>query len=935
MEEVEEPRLNDISFPIGAQKRFPIMNSKTGELIYLYFAVEGIDLIKSFINQGKHQTLRDVEIIDNLKEVVQKYFFKIFEKTPLEERISKSYENELRYRETYCSFILEIDDNFKRKPFLAKQMKNYRGIKANLMKNFSVEKKEKIFFNEISPKITSYQVLDKIGESLKDIKIQEESEDENEFLEQKEELENNIDYREILINIFANKINDFRSDIVKYCIEKDTSFHQESYEKFVCYIEFFTLLFTGIKVKYFVDELARLDMDFYSDEKNLMDIAELYHYQVQFRIMDIPIIDCLNGTFTDTQNKAVELEEFNSSKSKRIFKSNEVQFEDYKSDEVEFYPPYTNFIKTISDKVRRYDNNDNFHICTHCQNIQHYKSTYNLNCSSCFRYIDKTRLIYVMLSSICDVNMIEKEMNSKKNNMIKAVFHDIVMSHNQRVLQENLQVGPLIKTYIIPIDSVEGKRANKIFRNTFGEEVAFYYEWSTHYVKWLVFPAILGVIVYYINIIDSGFPLDALLGINIFFSAFIVVWGNFYVFSWHKKEEFIRHIWGMNSFKIEKNNNDIMKSLSRYSGTRIERFIGVKIPLYDSIDNLFKYIKTLTVFIVSLIVVIFVNLLILYIEQFKINEEERKAWYNKKLSTKTIGYSLYLIPVATFFVREYLSFLYRKVAKWVTDNENNLTKEEYKNSLLKKQLLFEFFNYYFNLYYIAFAKRYFELCIMDDCYLELGHQLSFIVISNIITTAFSIFYYGIYKRHKIKKFQDSLPQTYIETKNLSKKFKYYSRTEFDEEDINSLMLPIVMNFGYILQFGSASPAIFFFILCLVIFGRITNSISMAHLLYIRTLNESKGIEILNNVEGIFAIFGIFSNLCIIFYTNKKFIEMSSVKKLSLLVITENLIFFSVRLINFKAIPKWFDYRSTIEIKYLKKYGIKQKSIKKKGGKMCK
>ena len=29
-------------------------------------------------------------------------------------------------------------------------------------------------------------------------------------------------------------------------------------------------------------------MDFYADEKNIMNIAESFHYQAQFRIKDIP-----------------------------------------------------------------------------------------------------------------------------------------------------------------------------------------------------------------------------------------------------------------------------------------------------------------------------------------------------------------------------------------------------------------------------------------------------------------------------------------------------------------------------------------------------------------------------------------------------------------------------------------------------------------------
>ena len=70
-------------------------------------------------------------------------------------------------------------------------------------------------------------------------------------------------------HIFCRRLNDFRGEILKHFLERDKEFN--SFEKFVCYIEFFVMLFTGLRVKYYIDELGNLDLDFYCTEKTLMD----------------------------------------------------------------------------------------------------------------------------------------------------------------------------------------------------------------------------------------------------------------------------------------------------------------------------------------------------------------------------------------------------------------------------------------------------------------------------------------------------------------------------------------------------------------------------------------------------------------------------------------------------------------------------------------
>ena len=111
--------------------------------------------------------------------------------------------------------------------------------------------------------------------------------------------------------------------------------------------------------------------------------------------------------------------------------------------------------------------------------------------------------------------------------------------------------------------------------------------------------------------------------------------------------------------------------------------------------------------------------------------------------------------------------------------------------------------------------------------------------------------------------------------------------------------------------------------------RITNSVSMFYLFYVKTFNESHGIGLLNTIQGMLSYIGIITNLCLIFYTNTNFIQLGNTVKLLYMLITENVILLLLRVFYFAKMPKWFAYKGRIEVKYLKKHGIRPKLAKNK------
>ena len=244
-----------------------------------------------------YHLINDKSRINKLIKEIGYYIDFFFKQFPLSTRISISHNEKMNKIKPCLSFILIPDEKLTQKIKMNEYSIKYKIIKEEI---FKIRKKRKMLLNQI--KIISNLFLNNdldIKEELTLIeKLQysdnsDEDKNNNLIKDTKKILDikkNKIDYRQIIRDIFTTRLNDFRKDIVEYCLDNTKYLRENNFENFVCFIEFFSLLFCGIKTKYYIDALSYLNMDFYADEKNIMNIAESFHYQAQFRIKDIPII---------------------------------------------------------------------------------------------------------------------------------------------------------------------------------------------------------------------------------------------------------------------------------------------------------------------------------------------------------------------------------------------------------------------------------------------------------------------------------------------------------------------------------------------------------------------------------------------------------------------------------------------------------------------
>ena len=946
-------------------KGLPIFNSLTKELTYLYVPKIYFDrLTNSMKLKANH--FYDDDNIDSLNSIICQYLNDTFLNCPLEKRLEKSFYDLGNINPVY-SFILRPDENFLNKPEIRKILGNFRELKNQIMKIQNLSNDDSFlnpFMKNEKKSIESdyeededddeedeyYESMDtniwEIYRNLKNLKktklvpkkgVSLLSKQEKKILRDEKDVkslkrQNSSDrlyvhksttslnqlklirktknkYTKLIKDIFCTKLNDFRSEIIIYCLKyaKTNSLMNDSFEKFVCFLEFFINLYTGIRSKYYLDELTNLNMDFYADENNFMNFAETFRYKVQFRIKDIPIIyDSEQKVYRKRDNSIINAENFHISKFSEINEINKAQFEQFNYKQVEYFPPFTNFIKELSAHYRRYDPNDKIHICSECKNVKKLSDCLSVKCqSSCFKKLDKEKLIYKSLMTI---------MND--DNICDCwTIKDSILINNYKTILDNTGIFSLIITFLIPFETFELKRVNKIFSNTFGNGVGFFFLWISHYIKWLIFPSILGLIIHLILLKKQLNENNYELVLSLIFTGTIVLWGNYYVLSWKKMNKFYNYIWGVSNFKV----NKTITTDNRVSVNKIN-FMGVKLPQSSSNKSHFTNIIILILSALIKLAVIASNLLIL---AFKNHTFDLKiVIYNKFLNK----YWKYITPIIIYILRECFSIFSEKANIWLYSHQKFISEKEKHKMLVQKKLLFEFFNYYFNLYYIAFLKKNFEKCLYDNCYAELDQQLVMIILSDAIVICVK-FYTNVYSlRKEINKIEKEIKSKYLYVENPSNKFRYYTRYPFNNNSIVEYYLKIFLTFGYILQFGACCPISFILVLFITILTRVTLGISLRDIYYSQIMDENTGLVIINQAQELISFIGIISNLFIIFYTNKNFVKIKIASKFFYMIITENIIIFITKYFEPFNYPNWFHYRNKIGLKYYRKYGTRKKKI---------
>ena len=893
---------------------FLISNKINKEPIYLYFPEEEYLILKYTLKVQDYRLIREKEHINKLIKDIGNYLDIFFKAYPLSSRINISHQENMKKITPSYSFILAPDEKFKIKYKFHEHEKNNQKIKQHIL---SYDKRLKRIYSLkiITTLLSKSESINKIPSIIN--KINSYPNEESLISESQKLLSPRKvkkPYKKILRELFSARLNDYRKDIVEHCLDNTKYLREDNFENFICFIEFFVLLFCGIKTKYYIDELSYLNMDFYADEKNIMNFAESFHYQVQFRIKDIPFVAPYGKKKKNQNQTPEEKKEIIKAKRETLFLLNKEKVPNINQERLEYYPTHCDFSRTLSPSFRRYDANDDYHICEKCKYIANSDICKHLECSSCFRQIDKERLICLNLSHIMNFNKIK---NLCKNNDNDKIFLDMIMIPNYEGINERINNKEIIVNYLVPFETKEILKLDKTFRDIYGENVGFYFVWISHFIKWLFYLSLIGMgMSLFTYFVSENINKNIFLIINLIFIASIILWGNYYYVSWNGQESFYNYIWGMNDNILVQNSlYDFEENLK----INVEIIMGVKIPIEKqwvyTLINFFIFFCSL--FLHALVIISNILIISTKSHEFSMKNKVLEKFFNKSWK--------YIVPVLCYLLREIFSFIDEKWVRWLVGHLKQLSKEIKRQIKLKMKIIFEFVNYFFNLYYIAFIKKYYGTCLNDDCHTELGNQLIIIIICDLIALIISIIipsFYNIKKRAEIE--SKILDVAYEE--NSSNKYKYYTRNKFLYKYMKTNYIKTILYFGYMIQFGASAPMTFMIILLSTIFNRIVLGMSLKNIYYAQVFEESIGINKLKKWIKIISFIGILSNLCCIFYTNNYFYWLSNGRKLIYIALTENILLIIIKLFDYDSLPKWFYYKEKIDLTYLRKFGIRAKKI---------
>ena len=893
---------------------FLISNKINKEPIYLYFPEEEYLILKYTLKVQDYRLIREKEHINRLIKDIGNYLDIFFKRYPLSSRINISHQENMKKIKPSYSFILAPDEKFKIKYKFHEHEKNNQKIKQHIL---SYDKRLKRIYS-LKILSTLFSKSESINKKPSIINKINSYPNEESLISESQKLLSprkvKKPYKKILRELFSARLNDYRKDIVEHCLDNTKYLREDNFENFICFIEFFVLLFCGIKTKYYIDELSYLNMDFYADEKNIMNFAESFHYQVQFRIKDIPFVAPYGKKKKNQNQTPEEKKEIIKAKRETLFLLNKEKVPNINQERLEYYPTHCDFSRTLSPSFRRYDANDDYHICEKCKYIANSDICKHLECSSCFRQIDKERLICLNLSHIMNFNKIK---NLCKNNDNDKIFLDMIMIPNYEGINERINYKEIIVNYLAPFETKEILKLDKTFRDIYGENVGFYFVWISHFIKWLFYLSLIGMgMSLFTYFVSENINKNIFLIINIIFIASIILWGNYYYVSWNGQESFYNYIWGMNDNILVQNSlYDFEENLK----INVEIIMGVKIPIEKqwvyTLINFFIFFCSL--FLHALVIISNILIISTKSHEFSMKNKVLEKFFNKSWK--------YIVPVLCYLLREIFSFIDEKWVRWLVGHLKQLSKEIKRQIKLKMKIIFEFVNYFFNLYYIAFIKKYYGTCLNDDCHTELGNQLIIIIICDLFALIISIIipsFYNIKKRAEIE--SKILDVAYEE--NSSNKYKYYTRNKFLYKYMKTNYIKTILYFGYMIQFGASAPMTFMIILLSTIFNRIVLGMSLKNIYYAQVFEESIGINKLKKWIKIISFIGILSNLCCIFYTNNYFYWLSNGRKLIYIALTENILLIIIKLFDYDSLPKWFYYKEKIDLTYLRKFGIRAKKI---------
>ena len=796
---------------------------------------------------------------------------------------------------------------------------------GDLFKFTIIKDKKNILFEEENEQTTGILELNDM-KTIKEDKLEEEV---NRRIELTEKV------REILLNIFEN-FDSLTEDLVnslleKYEMDKRDKLCKDDLEKFnkldQIYQkmklneedEFYSLdyedliLIIARVIKYYTKLNIYMDFTFlekkvimsvWGTERQLDNLAERMKYQLKLKDYALKFQKVFN--MANDKDKGVEstneIKYHHGTKGvdddRTILIGKDwipLKYHNIHVKNVLDFSPTKPYHKIKEEKYQRYEPNDDYHEC----NVQFDSDEICGKGCSKYRNIDKIRIIYNFVDQLLKIKDL-----TDYGVLNYILFKRNYIDYSDKLTPHNLIVKPL-NIYNV------GNTNDFIYtiRNFFGEEIAYYFLWLTNYIKWLVFPSLLGIIfeISYRIVNKSRQSHNPIL--SLIMCAFFILWGKSFIYQWNQKEQLYNYIWGTENYKKSELDQE-----SFVPDGYIPLLIGHKAPYVNKWKKYFRiFVSYIFIFFMMCIVFGFINL-IFQLKAFLLNKYPKRS--------TEIGI---LIGFINTIQINFMSGFYQGIVKYFNDKENHRKETESKNALAIKLIIYDFINSYYSIFYIGFIKR---SSIFgkkpgkcngfhgnDSCSEEIKIQLYTIVFIKFIFDFWELGRPIIKQKSKIFRLKQELSKEEIKPYSLEHQMicNEYNMVLFEYSEM-------IINIGYVFLFAGIAPLVPVFIFLLGYLERAFDTYKIFFLERVNIINQSNGIEIYNTIFKIFIYLGLISNAAFVFFADNYFLpEQSTYNKINFYCLFVFIVFLMSTVFFWNILPPWFQYLEDIKELYQKKY----------------
>ena len=723
--------------------------------------------------------------------------------------------------------------------------------------------------------------------------------------------------------IFLNKIFEKFFGNTIYLLEMLIESYFDLKKKREFEYEDFILLFCSI-IKYYTS----LDISFeltnpenylmiyiFGNEDSYTKICGMLNYNLQINPIAISYEEndenlAKKAALSDSYLKNAELIEFDKKEPllnsfKNINIENK-QFEDYDVNNPIFWPPYFAYKEDKDDKFRRYEKNDDYHYSKENGIIDESDKKY----FSKFRNIDRLRFIKRILNKIIKFSELKNV----------DIFEEMLFKRNNKAYFQKLKELSLNNIYN-PFDYYRCAKSINTIRNYFGETVSYYFLFTDHYTRMLLFPSIFGCFIFisyflwykipFITLFSNSIQIDYYECLLILNCILLTIWLTLFIKSWLQKEKLYNYIWGISSSeKEEKINEEFIPNAKE------KLILGYYVPKEKEPYHTFKKYVSYAVLLGMILLVIFFIYSLFRLKARLINGD---VWHDYKIT--------FYIACINGIQIKVMNFIYYEIAIYLNNWENHFSLTEKNNSLSLKLILFDFMNSYSSLFYIAFIKPYNEGCINNNCPKELEttmYSIFFIYISVFIGEIIYLYIIYFYQKSKMLSL---IKEEHIQSQSLEHQIIIPPTL-----NLNIEYSDIINQFGFVCFFSIAAPLTPLIIFVLSLFFRILNYYKFVHLKRIEILDASKGISFYNKIIKMFLFIGVMINVAIFMFSSPNpsvplnTIETLKNKFLTIFII-ENSVIIIYAFVDRNILPNWFKYLNIIKDLYLNKYFDKDNKTK--------